>query len=234
MNILLTLFFVFLALVAFYATVGQRLPGARTLGYVLGQLVSNNNWRAVLFFVLAVGLSITTLVVYTTSGFPKSPLVFASRPVVEKLPALQKQGAAIADRLLGEEYFQPSKSATPAEPDKPSEPVKPVEAKSSQTKSSSWWWLVFSCVAWLVALLYLPVAFRDEAWGFFSRLKTLGSASASASVSDNGGGETASTAPRRSESDAPRGIFGWFWYLFDEFFVEGMIGLFKRIIGARA
>ena len=200
--------FLTMGLVVAIFMVAKNLLEDRHLGYIWGQLLSNNNWRAGLLFVLAMVLTLEALIVYTVYGFPWSPLFVKSQEVYQRLPDLWQSGTAIADRLLGEEYFQK------ISPQKQSKPL---------DQGTSWWWLSASAIAWLVTIIYLPLSFRDEIGGFFRRLRLLDSES----VREEGPVDENSS--RRPDSQAPRGILGWFWYLFDEFIVEGIIGLFKKI-----
>lgn len=196
-------------LIWYYSTIGNRKFGARTCGYVLGQLLSNNNWRAGLGIIIAIVLSFEAVIVYASYGFPRSPLVEVGQDTI--LPVLIEHGAGIFNRLVGEKYF---------------------DGHSYQEAlvfhpGASWWWLIASCLSWFMAIVYLPISLRDEVWGFFHRLKTI-SGTVSAKTDD--------PKPPRKRSEiqdlaGPRGLKGWFWYLFDELIIEGVMTSLKKIGG---
>ena len=160
MNFLLVQLFtvsIISGVIIYYATSNKRHYGSQGCGYIVGQLLSNNNWRAGLMFMMAIVLSLEMIIVYSVYGFPRSPLIIGSQEVVNTLPNITKNGAAIFDRLLGEKYFQNQVPEVPMVID----------------YGASWWWLISCSMAWFIAMVYLPITMRDEVWRFFRRLKIL-------------------------------------------------------------
>lgn len=199
--------------IVYYATSNKRHYGSQGCGYIVGQLLSNNNWRSGLMFIIAIVLSLEMITVYSVYGFPRSPLVIEVQKIYAAHHGILENGAAIFDHLLGDKYFQKYVSAVPIVID----------------YGASWWWLISCSMTWLIAMVYLPITMRDEVWRFFHRLKIL--SSTETAESEKGGSSQKKGIFK--ESSAPRGARGWFWYIFDEFIVEGITAFSKHFFGGK-
>ncbi len=119
------------------------------VGHVVGQLLADNNWRLVTLYILAITFTISALL----AGFGEPVLFKEARKVKEEIseeitPKWKQEWNYI---LYGER-------------------VLPQEQKEIASKEnySSWWHWKLTVFFWVLALIYTPIALRDEIADAFS------------------------------------------------------------------
>ncbi len=202
------------------------LPLQRWYGDLLGQLWSNNNRRAGLLLFLAVIWTAQAIVVASIYGLPESAFISGNREIAQGVSHWweKKTDGQMLKRLgLADLVADIPSSVKVVE--------EPAKSRSSRV------WFNMAVIGWFIAIIYLPLAFRDEAvivaiWllSAFKRRKAASGAS-TAGVAQVTGATAVARELGKMKWWSPS---WWFQYLLDDVLsdvgVDWLKGRLKKVV----
>jgi hypothetical protein len=190
-------------------------------GYVVGQLLKNNNWRWCALVLLSVVCTISAIL----AGFGRPILISSAREakanLVESIGATNVAvGKGFLSRLMWGTNSSPASASA----------VSSTTSTTTGKKYASWWHWRIAFLLWFVTFCYTFFAFWDEAKAAFSNvLKSL--ERKQRQIRNNPAVVT--IAPAAPASKLPSFFGGHFWKLLNIEIVGGWVSEFLKLVGIK-
>jgi hypothetical protein len=150
-----------LCLVIFIMKLYYKVELLDFLGFALGRLCGNNNWRfALLFFFTISFVGSASIATFNYGLTPLSKMLEIENPIGESDSKKVKVGLSRAFWLLF------SKGEFEGFEEEPKSMQNSTVLNVKPANYASWWHIVLAMAFVLATIAYFPVAFREEAWSF--------------------------------------------------------------------
>jgi len=183
------------------------------VGMIVGQFITNNNWRLTAAFIVSIVLTISAILAGFGRPILNSSLKEAKTFVYENVAESNKIATAsgklnLAVGNIGKAFGFTNSS--------PAAPITKTANKETKRRYSSWWHWKLAFLSWACFFIYFPIATREEvaaaakkAWKQLMRKKRAGLIVNQPAVTNPAAAAGASGSSGLFNRWFPRGSFSW-------------------------